>query len=226
MTILVDGYPAVTTRTTGDGQFSGTISAIARGVYTFGVFAVDSQSIKSSTFSTSFSVIGARTSSLSNVHIMPTIKVTPNPADPDSTVTFSGHAIPNSVIAIETQRDKTTDGLKTLAANSDGSGAWSLAVPTTGFARDTWKVRAKSSNATLGISSQFSNYTYYGVGAAGKKTLNSDLNRDGRVNLVDFSILLFHWNTSGGNSNPPADINGDGRVNLTDFSIMIFNWTG
>lgn len=56
--------------------------------------------------------------------------------------------------------------------------------------------------------------------------INADLNRDGRVNLVDFSILLFWWASDGGDSDPPADINLDGTVSLTDFSIMLFNWTG
>ena len=47
-----------------------------------------------------------------------------------------------------------------------------------------------------------------------------DLNNDGYVNLTDFSILLFYWNTSNAN----ADLNDDGIVNLTDFSIMLFHW--
>jgi hypothetical protein len=50
----------------------------------------------------------------------------------------------------------------------------------------------------------------------------SDLNRDGKVNLVDFSILLFNWK----GSDAVADINQDGTVSLTDFSIMLANWTG
>ena len=52
--------------------------------------------------------------------------------------------------------------------------------------------------------------------------ISADLNKDGRVNLADFSILLFHWNTDHG----IADLNQDGRVSLTDFSIMLFQWTG
>ncbi|MCA9391726.1 dockerin type I repeat-containing protein [candidate division WWE3 bacterium] len=50
----------------------------------------------------------------------------------------------------------------------------------------------------------------------------SDLNCDGKVNLVDFSILLYHWGTN----HKTGDINNDGQVNLTDFSIMLFDWTG
>ena len=52
--------------------------------------------------------------------------------------------------------------------------------------------------------------------------MSADLNRDGKVNLIDFSIMLFHW----GNPDPVADINEDGTVDLTDFSILLFNWTG
>jgi hypothetical protein len=51
---------------------------------------------------------------------------------------------------------------------------------------------------------------------------SSDLNGDGNVNLVDFSIFLLAWNTHDARS----DFNGDGIVNLADFSIMLFAWTG
>jgi hypothetical protein len=226
VTVLVDGKEFTTTGVGTNGVFSVLLDRIARGVYTFGVFATDAQGTKSSTFSTSFSVIGARSSTLGNVHIMPSIKVTPNPVEPNQKVVVSGYAIQNSTIEIENSRQKPGPELKKFTTTSDGSGKWSLEIPTTNFQRDTWKVRAKSVNTTTGISSQFSNYTLYGVGQAVAKTNNSDLNRDGKVNLIDFSILLFHWNTNGGTSNPPADINQDGKVSLTDFSIMIFNWTG
>lgn len=224
-TILVDGTQAKTTRANNVGQFTATLEAIARGVYTFGVYAVDSQGTRSTTFATTFSVAGGRTSSLSNIHIMPTIKVNPNPVEPNATVNFSGYAISNSVVEIENSREKSGAERRTFTTNADSNGKWSLDVSTDGFARDKWKVRAKSTNTTLGISTQYSNFTFYGVGQA-VSNITSDLNRDGKVNLIDFSILLFHWNTTGGASDPPADINRDGRVSLTDFSIMVFNWTG
>lgn len=49
----------------------------------------------------------------------------------------------------------------------------------------------------------------------------SDLNCDGHVNLTDFSILLYWWDTAG----PTGDTNGDGKVGIIDFSIMLFDWT-
>ncbi|MCD4762343.1 hypothetical protein K8R32_05300, partial [bacterium] len=50
----------------------------------------------------------------------------------------------------------------------------------------------------------------------------ADLNKDGRVNITDFSILLYYWSTD----DACADQNSDGNVDLTDFSIMMFYWTG
>jgi hypothetical protein len=74
--------------------------------------------------------------------------------------------------------------------------------------------------------SSFSSSLQIFVGVEGRATTPSDLNRDGKINLIDFSILIFWWQTNGGDSDPPADINGNGRVSLEDFSILLFNWTG
>jgi hypothetical protein len=51
----------------------------------------------------------------------------------------------------------------------------------------------------------------------------ADLNCDGRVNITDFSILMYWW----GKKTPGvrADINKDGIVNLVDLSIMLYWWT-
>jgi len=53
----------------------------------------------------------------------------------------------------------------------------------------------------------------------------ADLNFDGNVNIVDFSILLYFWNNTQP-SNRCADINFDGTVDIFDFSIMMYWWTG
>jgi len=45
-----------------------------------------------------------------------------------------------------------------------------------------------------------------------------DLNGDNKINVVDVSILIYHW---GNTDNPQYDINNDGKVNLTDLSILI-----
>ena len=49
-------------------------------------------------------------------------------------------------------------------------------------------------------------------------------NVDGRVDLVDFSTLIFWFNKP--NAPSHIDCNGDGKADLTDFSIMAYYWTG
>ena len=62
------------------------------------------------------------------------------------------------------------------------------------------------------------------VGTVGGEAVcaEADLNGDGRVNITDFSILLYHWGTD----NECADQNQNGVVDLIDFSVMMYYWTG
>ncbi|MBI5530976.1 MAG: hypothetical protein HY918_05795 [Candidatus Doudnabacteria bacterium] len=57
------------------------------------------------------------------------------------------------------------------------------------------------------------------------KIFSADINQDGRVDAVDFSILLYYWKTKPPFANPKVDINGDGKVDAIDFSILLYNWT-
>ena len=222
--ILVDGQIALRVNANGTGAYTAVIDGIARGAYTFGVYAEDRDDERSSTFSTSFTVSGARASRLSNINIPPSIIVAPDPAEPGETVVISGYALPNATVNISTSRANGANAVAYTAV-SDSNGRWQTSVDTTGFARATYRVRA-SAEQLDGRKTGFSEYEFFGIGQAADRPLSPDLNRDGSVNLTDFSILLFWWQTSGGDSNPPADINQDGNVSLTDFSILLFNWTG
>ncbi len=222
---LVDGVIAERVDANSSGRYSITLDEIASGVYTFGVYGVDTRNIKSSTFSTSFTVTGALTTTLSNVNVMPSILVDPDPVNPGELLTISGYSVPNATVTIENQQDGVKQSLKTFTTTSANNGQWSIEVDTTGFRVGTYKTRAQATQSAS-LNTAFSNYTFYGVGEEASVSLNADLNRDGSVNLTDFSILLFWWGSDGGASNPPADINQDGNVSLTDFSILLFNWTG
>ena len=75
-------------------------------------------------------------------------------------------------------------------------------------------------------------YTYYlrtvdNNGNSSSPTINlaadtfllPDINRDGHINLLDFSLLASKYGQSG-SSLGRSDINGDGTVNLLDFSLL------
>ena len=56
-----------------------------------------------------------------------------------------------------------------------------------------------------------------------------DINGDGRVNLVDFSIAAYWYKrpiSAEFAVKEKERLNGDGKVDLVDFSIMAFYWTG
>ena len=51
-----------------------------------------------------------------------------------------------------------------------------------------------------------------------KQQPSYDFNDDNKVNIVDVSILVSHWNSD---TNLQYDLNGNGKVDLTDLSILI-----
>jgi hypothetical protein len=54
--------------------------------------------------------------------------------------------------------------------------------------------------------------------------IGADFNHDGKVNSVDFSIMLAFWKAGAPFKNPCVDINGDRMVNSVDFSILLYQW--
>ncbi|TSC93602.1 MAG: Ig [Candidatus Berkelbacteria bacterium Athens1014_28] len=52
-----------------------------------------------------------------------------------------------------------------------------------------------------------------------------DINHDGRVDLLDLSIIASHWGASGAGQSG-GDINSDGIVDLLDLSIVASQWEG
>jgi len=55
------------------------------------------------------------------------------------------------------------------------------------------------------------------------RKVKADINCDGKVNLVDFSIM-YYWYRKSPVPNR-VDLNSDGRVNIYDFSIMAYYWS-
>jgi len=51
----------------------------------------------------------------------------------------------------------------------------------------------------------------------------ADINKDNKVDVLDFNALMVNW----GNSTPNnvADFNSDGQVDLFDFNLLMINWT-
>ncbi|MBI4114538.1 MAG: hypothetical protein HY445_01700 [Candidatus Niyogibacteria bacterium] len=57
------------------------------------------------------------------------------------------------------------------------------------------------------------------------EALFPDFNKDGKVYMKDFSILLYYWGKSGDEINP-FDLNSDGIIDVKDISILFYYFTG
>ena len=228
--ILKDGKEIATASANGKADFTQQIDTVTAGPATFGFWAEDGKGRRSMTFTTTFQVTESAITTISGIYIPPTIQADNLSVLPGNEITFSGRTIPNAdvILYIDGGKDFSEKG------TSDASGDWKIAFDTKSLKAETFhtaKAAFSIGTAFTGGSGEaesvFGQTLNFYVGhGEGPETFFADLNVDGKVNIVDFSILLFNWGGTGGDAKPSPDINHDGQVNLTDFSVMIFYWTG
>lgn len=220
---LLDTEDIGDVRSSSDGDFEFTAEA-SPGTATLGIWAYDSDGNRSITLNSTFDVTKGAVTNLNGVILPPTLVVENQNINPGDIITVSGESVPDS--EVEFYVDEKIDVYATV--NAGPNGEWSYLFDTSEVSVAEHILRAKTivGSPPLTTESSFSTSLQLFVGVDGQATQPSDLNRDGFVNLTDFSILIFWWGTNGGDSDPPADINQDGGVSLADFSILLFNWTG
>lgn len=219
---ILDSENVGTVRSGSDGRFEFSTDS-SPGTVTFGIWSTDINNVKSITLNNTFDVTQGAITNLNGVILPPTISVSKQNVNPSESITISGQSVPNATVQVHFDNSAIVE-----TATAQSNGVWSLNFPVNRLSVAEHIIRARSITGTppLTTQSSFSTSLQLFVGVNGKASLPSDLNRDSLINLIDFSILIFWWNTAGGNSNPPADINANGRVGLEDFSILLFNWTG
>ncbi len=223
--ILEDGNVIGTVRANQNADFQFTTKA-SPGTITLGFWANDAAGTRSTIFNTTFDVTQGAVTTVNGIYLPPTVKVDAISIPKTGQVTISGQTIPNVVVSIAIDNTKIID-----SATADALGRWTYVLQgaRAGDGAHTVKAKFEMAEGANGArrESSYSSIVGFGVGAGTAVVAgSSDLNRDGKVNLIDFSILIFWWGTPGGSSNPPADINNNGKVGLEDFSILLFNWTG
>lgn len=225
VSILKDGKEFRSMSADGQGNFNTSESGLDRGTYGFSIASVDNNGLRSATYSTTLYLSAQTQNNIGPVYLSPTITATSPRIEPGNPALVSGLAIPSNVVQVVvlTEQDPMQMPLVIATTTANGSGAWSLKLPTENLKKGTYSLRAQSLIPGQG-NSLFSNEFLLGVGEKpqGNAKKRADVNGDGKVNLADLSILLFNWKKS----SAQADINSDGTVNITDFSIMLSAWTG
>jgi hypothetical protein len=222
ISLLEDGssIPVVTTAD-GSGNFSVNVLSILQGTYSFTVQASKSGSLFSS-YTATISLVAGTTNNISGVVLPPGIDFSTSTVGLGKTITINGFGEPSSTIDLVLTSQAGLGTPFEATATVAGDGTWSYAFSSVGFPADTYQLKAQT--IANGVTeSNFSAISFLGIGEQPFPKLKiGDMNGDGKVNLVDFSIMLTHWGTS----YSAADLNGDGTVDLPDLSILLFNWTG
>lgn len=224
VSILKDGQLVVTTITGSDGNFTVTVSNLSTGNYTFAVYGEDKNSIRSSLFTFPIYITSGVTTKIGGIFIAPTIAVDKSEVRRGDNIAIFGQSAPASEIIVSVNSEEEFF-IKKVA---DASGAYLLNFDTSVL--EMGQHQTKSKAALSGEITAFGKVIGFTVGTKNvlaqlpSVSKKGDLNKDGRVNLVDFSITAYWYKRA----NPPAssDLNVDGKVDLVDFSIMAFNWTG
>ena len=217
VTILRDKTVSATVKADLKGDFSKTLTAVPAGIWNFGVFAEDTEGRKSVTISFSTNVIGGTTMKISGIFLSPTISLSAENVIRGEKLDILGQAYPKSDIEIFIS--SPFNFLEKTKSTEKGKWQFTLETKPLTLGIHQTKARARTSE---GEESYFSEEQIFKIIEGCK---GADLNFDGKVNIVDFSILLYFWGQKKP-ANVCADINHDGIVNVIDFSIMMYWWTG
>ena len=218
VTVLKDSKIVTTTIADSQANFKVEITDITAGTWTFGVWAEDKDQRKSITFSFTTSVTRGMTTTISGIFLPPTIDLSKIVLQRGETLNILGQTAPESDISIFINSPEV---VKKTQAEADGT--WFYGFDTTILEEGSHTTRAKATSSEGSLSS-YSKVLGFHIGEGAIVAIEkADVTEDGKVNLIDFSILLYNWGIP---ENSSVDFNNDGKVNLVDFSIMMYYWTG
>lgn len=194
----------------------------AAGIYSFGLWAEDSQGFRSSVETLTVNVPSGAITIVSGILLPATMVLDKSEVRSGDVLRIFGQSAPEAKILISI-------GFYQRKTKADASGVWNYILDTGGFGYGDYLVSVRS--VFQEAVSNFSQSLFFKIGeknvfteAIIKYPIKGDFNNDFRVNLIDFSILAYYHQRP----SPPLhlDLNADGKIDLVDFSIMAFYWTG
>jgi hypothetical protein len=226
--ILQDGNIAGWTNSASNGEFAVFLEDLIRGMYTFGIWSNDLESRKSGTYSTTFWVEEGTQTTVTDIIIPPTFDIATSSA---VDMQAFGYSTPGASVEVwvypMTFEAVDESKVKKFNATVPSNGKWNANVDLATLVNGEYYIKARTviESMSPGEFSQILSFTKDGEELTedeGVACPGADLNRDGKVNITDFSILLYYWGTD----DACADQNSNGNVDLIDFSIMMYHWTG
>lgn len=224
VTLLKNADVAARTVAGSNASFNISLSGLSAATYVFSLYSEDANGNRSSLYSFTVTLTEGAITNVSGVFIAPTITADKSQVKRGDILTILGQTVPKGTVTITVNSNEELF----FETNADPNGAYAYSLDTAPL--DFGAHLAKSRAAAAGAVSAYGKAVSFEVGTEnvpakpGMPRPGIDLNGDGRVNIVDFSILAYWYKRP----NPPAatDLNGDGKVTLVDFSILAYYWTG
>jgi len=221
--VLKDGQIIVATIAGPDGRFEVSLSNLVSGNYNFSLYGEDKLGLRSSFFTFPLYISSGVTTKVSGIFIAPTLAIDKVEVRRGDTLTIFGQSASQAEVTIAINSDNNFF-IRTVS-DKDGVYLGNFDTSPLAFGEHSTKVKAAIATEI----SPFSNTLAFLVGtknthSPSTQELKGDFNKDGRVNIIDFSIIAYWYKRP----NPPAevDLNKDGQVDLTDISILVYYWTG
>ncbi len=230
VTIMKDGVVVLETIAGGDARFSVRLSNLASGSYNFAVYGTDKDGLKSISFSFPITIEEGDSTTVSGIFISPTIEVDKAQVRQGDDITIFGQTTPESSVTIEV--NSAHQIFASTESNDDGVYLYDFNTAPLEMGNHDTKSKTLLEN---GQSSGYGKEVAFVVGTEniskvpGEDSCRADLNSDGQVNLIDFSVAAFWFNKplSGDIIAKESEcLNADAKIDLIDFSIMAFHWTG
>jgi hypothetical protein len=216
LTLLKNGEATATFFGEKSGLFEKEVGGLSEGTYAFGIWAEDTEGRKSVTLNFTIELLRGTVTTISGIFIPPTIEINPSQLERGQMLDVFGQAFPESEINVFVSPKEMVEKTKTSL-----EGNWLYELDTKNLEKGDHEVRAKAFYRD-GEQSQFSQTLSFSVIL---QCWGADLNFDEKVDIVDFSILLYFWEQTNP-KNQCTDINSDGIVDIFDFSLMAYQWTG
>lgn len=230
VTLLKDAQLVGTTVSGATSFFEITAADLSSGTYIFSLYGEDTRGGRSSLVTFPVSVTRCSSSRVTGIFIAPTIDVDKSEVKLGDNIAIFGQSVPKAEIVIQVNSDEEFF-VKTLA---DAGGGYLYTFDTSVLELGTHFTKSKASSEN-----EISSFSKAVSFVVGKRTVEkvppkvcppkADLNKDCKVNLIDFSIAAYWWKRPLSQSFIALErerLSGDGALTLTDFSIMAFYWTG
>ncbi|MFA6494857.1 MAG: dockerin type I domain-containing protein [Candidatus Paceibacterota bacterium] len=224
--LLRDGQQVARVTASPDAHFEFNLSGLSGGVYTFSVYSQDARGTRSVLNTFAVDITNGISTVVSGIFIPPTIVTDKSHVKQGDPIIITGASAPSSTVNLSIHSSQIVTSTVTTGAD----GIYTQQLDSSLLSYGDHSAMAKT---TLnGVQSPYSAVAFFKVGDSNVYTqsyscMRADLNCDGKVNLVDFSILAYWYKRPlTAEAEQRVDLNMDGKVDLIDFSIMAYYWTG